>query len=92
MKKSLALAGLLCLALSNFQLAARADDWFDRYDRNHDHHWSYDEFRRAHQDWWRAHREEKRLTDAELRAQFNTWDADHHGWVTREHVEHFHTW
>ena len=92
MKRTLALAGLLCLTLNSIQLAARADDWFDKYDRNHDHHWNYNEFQRAHHDWWLRHKEEKRLTDAELRAQFNTWDADHHGWVNREHVEHWHTW
>jgi len=92
MKKTLALAGLLCLTLSSVQLAAQADDWFGKYDRNHDNHWTYNEFANANHDWARRHRNEKRVTDAELRNQFNGWDTDHHGYVTREHVEHYHTW
>jgi Ca2+-binding EF-hand superfamily protein len=92
MKKMLALAGLLCLTLNSVQLAAQADDWFGKYDLNHDNHWSYNEFSKANNDWAGRHTEEKRLSDAELRTQFNGWDTDHHGWVTRDNVEHYHTW
>jgi len=92
MKKTLALAGLLCLTLNSLQLGAQARDWYDRWDRDHDHHWNWEEFRDANHDWYAHHRAEKALTDAELRAQFDGWDTAHNGWITREHVATFHHW
>ena len=92
MKKALALAGLLCLTLNSVQLAAQADDWYNKHDRNHDNHWDYNEFRNAHHDWARNHKKERRVSDSQLRNQFNNWDTDHHGYVTREHVATYHNW
>jgi hypothetical protein len=90
MKKTLALA---CLAVLAIGTAAQADDdWFNKYDHNHDGHWSYNEFKRAHSDYWRNHRDEKRMSEAELRAQFNNWEAQHKGWVERDQVREFHHW
>jgi hypothetical protein len=90
MTKTIALA---CLAVLAFSTAAKADDpWFDKYDHNHDGHWNYNEFKRAHYDWWKAHRNEKRISDAELRAQYNSWDTAHHGWVDRDQVREYHHW
>jgi hypothetical protein len=92
MKNALALAGLLCLTLSSVQLPALAQDWFDRYDVNHDHQWNYVEFSNAHHDWARHHRTERIINDIELRNQFNTWDPDNRGYVVRENVSTFHNW
>jgi len=92
MKNTLALAGLLCLALGNLQLPAQADDWYGHYDHDHDGHWSYNEFRDAHHAWARRHREEAAINDAALRTQFDTWDPNHRGYVVRENVETYHHW
>jgi hypothetical protein len=89
MKKTVALA---CLAFLTLGTAAQADDWFDRYDHNHDGHWSWSEFKRAHYEYWKHHHDEHRLSDAELRAQFDAWAASHPGWVEREQVREFHHW
>ncbi|HEY9773967.1 MAG TPA: hypothetical protein V6C81_09180 [Planktothrix sp.] len=91
MKKELALAAMMFAALT--VQAAHADaDWFDRYDHKHSGHWTYDQFRKAHTDWWKHHRTEQRLSDKELHAKFDTLDAEHHGWVTREQARTFHEW
>jgi hypothetical protein len=94
MRKTLA---ALALALTSFAITQRmpvlADDyWFDHYDHDHDHHWDYNEFRRAHHAWEREHRAEKRLNDAELREQWARLDADHRGWVDMDRVKPFHNW
>jgi hypothetical protein len=92
MKRTLALAGLLCLTLSSIQLSVQASDWFGRYDHNHDNHWDYNEFRNAHHDWARHHRNEAVVSDVELRSQFNGWDTGHRGYVERGDVQAFHHW
>ena len=94
MKKQLALTALVVLALSGLvQTAAKADDvWFSRYDRDHDNHWSWTEFRNANNYWYRHHRHEARLSDAELRAKFDALDAEHHGWVSPDQVRTYHEW
>ena len=92
MKKTLALAGLLCLALSSVQMAAQAQDWFVRYDTDHDNHWTYNEFASANRDWASRHTTEKILNDVELHKQFSTWDPDNRGYVVRESVSTYHDW
>jgi hypothetical protein len=92
MKRQLVLAALTLLAVGA-QTAARADDaWFNKYDHNHDGHWNYGEFKKAHYDYWKHHHDEKRWSDKELRAQWAQWDAEHHGYVTPEQVREFHHW
>jgi hypothetical protein len=92
MKKQFALMATLWLVLANTQSPALADDWFDKYDHDHDHHWDYKEFQSAHNNYWKAHHEEKRMNDAELRAEFDRRAAEHHGWVDNEGVRDFHHW
>jgi len=92
MKKQFALMATLWLVLANTQAPALADDWFDKYDHNHDHHWDYNEFRTAHNTYWKGHRDEKRMDDAELRSEFNRRAGDHHDWVDNEGVRDFHHW
>jgi hypothetical protein len=72
------IAGLLCPS------GAFAIDWFDTYDRNHDHYWSYHEYAKARRAWEREHHE-KAMADAELRAEYDRWDSDHdHRWAREE--------
>ena len=92
MNKTLALAGLLCLTLASVQQAALAQDWFGRYDGNHDNRWSYDEFAHAHHNWARHHRSEVIMNDVDLHNQFNSWDPDRRGYIVRENVATFHNW
>ena len=88
--------GALCLsimAMSSLQLPSMGDDaWFNKYDRNHDGHWDYNEFQKAHTNWYHRHHEGPKVTSVELRKQFDSWDTDHHGWVTPDHVRSYHHW
>ena len=93
MKKVFLAAMMAVAALSSVQLSAHADDpWFDRYDRDHDGHWTYNDFKHAHYEWYKHHHNEQRITDAELRHQFDTMASTHPGWVEREQVRTFHNW
>ena len=92
MEKAL-IASLFLAGVFSVPLGAMADaPWFDRYDHNHDGHWSYSEFRRAHYEWWKAHHEGPRLSDRELRREFDAMSSAHPGWVEREQVRGFHHW
>jgi hypothetical protein len=80
--KQIVLVGLIVGLLS--QPAALAFDWFDRYDHDHDHYWSYHEYYRARRAWEREHHE-KLMSEAELRAEYDRYDADHdHKWAREE--------
>ena len=93
MKKQFALIALGWFALGSLQTPALANDpWFDKWDHNHDGHWNYVEFKRAHDDYWRHHRDEKRWNDAELRAEWDRRAAAHHEWVAAEDMRDFHHW
>jgi hypothetical protein len=92
MKKYLALIALACVTLGGFQSAQADDPWFNKWDHNHDGHWNYDEFRKAHEAYYRHHKDEKRWSDAELRAEFNRRAAAHAEWVAPEDVRDFHHW
>jgi hypothetical protein len=95
MKIKLAALGLSLLVVAGMgiQTPSFADDvWFSKYDRDHDGHWTWNEFNAAHRDWMRRHRDAERISNAELRKQWDTWDADHHGWVTVDHVRTYHHW
>lgn len=92
MKKQFAFLATLFVLLANAQAPAMAEPWFDQYDHNHDQHWTWDEFRAAHNNYWKMHRDEKRMTDAELRAEFDRRAAEHHGWVDMEGARDFHHW
>jgi hypothetical protein len=66
------------------QPSVLAADWFDRYDRDHDHSWNYNEYYKARRGWEREHRE-KALNDSELRAEYDRYDLDHnHRWAREE--------
>ena len=93
MKRQFTLIAMAWLAVGSLQVPALADDpWFDKWDHNHDGHWNYNEFQKAHSDYWRHHRDEKRLTDSELRAEWNRRAAAHHEWVEANEVRDFHHW
>ncbi len=93
MKKVFLAAMMAIASLSSVQLSAHADEqWFDRYDHDHDSHWNYNEFRKAHYDWYKHHHSEQRISDPELRHQFDGMAAGHPGWVEREQVRTYHNW
>lgn len=92
MKKSLASTATILVAMVSSTAPASAQPWFDRWDRNHDHHWSYAEFRRAHYDYWAHHRAERHWKEAELRAEFNRRAAAHREWVDAHDMQDFHHW
>jgi hypothetical protein len=91
MKKQTALLALVVLSLGSVQSALADDDkWFSRHDRNHDGKWNYDEFRTAHNDYWKRHHDEKRWSNKEMREHWNS--LNHDGYVTTEHVRTLHHW
>jgi hypothetical protein len=93
MRKKYFLLAALALTLMNANTPARADDpWFHKWDHNHDNRWDWNEFRKAHYDWWKAHHEGPRLTDRQLREEFSRFDRDHDGYVKCEEVRDFHHW
>jgi hypothetical protein len=93
MKFNIAALCLAVMAAGSLQLPSMADEaWFTKYDHNHDGHWDYNEFKKAHYDWYKHHHEGPRLTEVELHKQWNTWDTDHHGWVAPETVRTYHHW
>ena len=50
--RNLSLSALIACSVTI--LPGFAADWFDRYDKNHDGHWDYNEFRRAHNEYWKS--------------------------------------
>ena len=93
MKKQLAIIAALYMGLVSVQSPALADDaWFNRYDHNHDGHWDWAEFKKAHYEWYKHHPGEKKWKEAELRAEFDRLGAAHHGWVAPDDVRTWHTW
>jgi hypothetical protein len=80
------------MATIGAQSVALADDWYERYDVDHDHHWSYNEFRDANLSYWKLHKDEKALKDAELRAEFDRMAAGHPEYVDVETVRTYHHW
>ena len=93
MKRQFALIALAVIALGALHGPAIAGDpWFDRYDHNRDGHWDYNEFKKAHNDYWKHHRDERRWNDAELRAEWDRRAGGHPGWVEPGNVRDFHHW
>jgi hypothetical protein len=93
MKKQVALVAALFIGLVGLNSPAFADEaWFVHHDHNHDGHWDYAEFRKAHYEWYKTHPNEKKWKDAELRQEFDRMSASHHGWVAPEDVRTWHTW
>lgn len=90
MKRQFALLSSLLLGLVVIS-PALADGWYEHHDHNGDGKWNYSEFRQAHNNWYRDHHD-KHYGNRELRDQFNRFDTDHHGYVTREQVRTFHNW
>jgi len=94
MKTKLALLTALAFTITGMSLPAKADsdDWFKKWDHNRDGRWSWNEFRKAHYDWWRAHHDERRLNDHELHEMYRKFDRDHDGYVCPDDVRGFHHW
>lgn len=93
MKKQLILIAAAWLSFGSIIGPAQANEpWFDKWDHNHDNRWNWNEFRQAHYDYWRHHRDERRMTDAELRAEFNRMAGEHHTWVGPDDVRTWHHW
>jgi hypothetical protein len=92
MKKYLLSLAAAFIALGSLQAAQADDPWFNKWDRDHDNHWTYNEFKAAHNSYWKAHRDEKRLNEAELRAEFDRRAANHAKWVEANDVRDFHHW
>ena len=93
MKKQITLLMAAAIALGAFQSAALADDpWFNKWDHDHDGHWTWKEFRDAHHNWYRHHKGERRYSDAELRREFDRMAASHPGWVAPNDVRGWHQW
>lgn len=90
-KQSIALSGLLMLGMS--LSAGAADEWFARYDKDHDGRWTWHEFRDAHHDWCHHHHGAAGCwNDRELRVKFDALAGEHHTWVTPDQVHDFHAW
>jgi Ca2+-binding EF-hand superfamily protein len=86
MKKGIFLTSLVALSLASIQGPALADHdgWFNKYDRDHDGRWNYDEFC-AYQ---KAHH--KHLSDREMREMYDRYDRDHDGYWRREEAHEYH--
>lgn len=75
------------------QSIAMADEvWYEKYDTDHDHHWSYNEFRDANLSYYKLHKDEKRLEDAQMRTEFDKMAIGHPGYVDVETVKTYHHW
>ncbi len=85
------LIGTLLLGLLSVS-PALADGWYEHHDRDGDGRWNYNEFRSAHNNYYRNHAGERRYEERELKHHFNRFDSDHDGYVTREQVREFHHW
>jgi len=93
MRSKITLLAALVIAIGSISGPARADDeWFEKWDHNHDRKWSWDEFRRAQYRWWKEHRDEHRCNDKELREHFKELDRDHDGYLYPDDVRSFHHW
>lgn len=83
---------LVLFACSVTILPSFAGDGYDKYDKNHDGHLDYKEFRRAHTEYWRRHQDEPPLRDEELRAEFGRRAYNPEGFVHKSGVKDFHNW
>jgi len=92
MKKKVATIAALIISLGTLQGAFADDAWFHGHDRDHDGHWTYEEFKRAHHEWYKQHPGERRYKEEELRAEFDRLSAEHHGWVGPDDVRSWHRW
>jgi hypothetical protein len=88
--RRIAVAALIAAMLC--QPNALALDWFDKCDHDHNHYWTWEEYRGARRAWERRHREEKRLSDAELRAEYERLDLDHDHRLSREEAKAWGRW
>jgi hypothetical protein len=84
--------GLAVISCLTQPLAVFASDWFDRWDHNQDHHWSWQEYYAARRAWEREHREERRLSEAELRAEYAGLDGNHDHRLEREEAKAWGRW
>ena len=85
----------LCLTvLSSVALqgpaSAHDDSWFRTWDWNHDGHWTWREFRRANNHWYRVHPGVYHEADRELYHRFTELDHHHDGYLTIDEARSFH--
>jgi Ca2+-binding EF-hand superfamily protein len=92
MKMNLFMACLLGLSFGISALPAQAlDISFGAYDHNHDGHWDRSEYYNANRDWHRHH-DHRYLSRDEAYRQYNSYDADHNGYLTPGEVTTIRTW
>jgi Ca2+-binding EF-hand superfamily protein len=93
MKKQLIFAALAGCLFGNLQVSALADEvWFNSYDTDGDHYWTYPEFTKAHEHYVKIHPKTAVVTTTQLRKDFDDLDVDHDGKVKIEEVRTYHTW
>jgi len=92
LKRQEFLFGLVVVSLISAPLAASAHDWFDKWDHNHDHYWSWHDYYAARRGWEKEHAAEKRLSEAELREEYARLDADHNRRLSREEAATWGHW
>ena len=92
MKNLFLLNSLVFVSFISMQSTTLAHDgWFNKYDRDHDRQWNYEEFARAQREWQIAHHEHV-MSEKELRDYYKRYDKDHNGsWATEE-ANRFHPW
>jgi hypothetical protein len=92
MKKTIAALALATLTFGVLQQPARADDdWFNSHDRDHDQRWNYNEFKNAHQTYYRTHHDDHdRWNNKQIKEHWNGLNSN--GYVTREQVTTLHHW
>ncbi len=92
MKRLTLFAALILLGLAGTQISAFAhDDWFKKYDYDHDRKWNYDEYVKAQRDWEIAHHQ-KVMSDKELREYYDHHDKDKDGYWATEEMRRAHHW
>jgi Ca2+-binding EF-hand superfamily protein len=94
MRGKITLAAALALVVLAVSAPAKADhdEWFNKYDRDHDGRWTYKEFRSAHYKWLKEHPGERHCSEHDLHGYFNKYDRDHDGYVHCDEVRDFHHW
>lgn len=81
---------LLIAAITSVIPAFSFDNWFKRWDANHDGQWSWSDFRAANRDWSFRHRRGQTFDDSEIRRMFRLCDRNGDGHVSAQDVQFLH--
>jgi len=90
MKKQILFMVLGGFVLLTTQIPVLANDWFNRYDANHDRQWNYEEYQKAQMEWLKHHKHH--MSDKELREYYARLDRDRNGFLTAEEARRAHMW